>query len=291
MQYENRQPPEGINTTRESHVAIFLKLAVVALIVVLLLVVGAWLLGAQVARFIPFEKERQWSASVADKMVEADLINPNTPAGLQLYLDDLVARMQSHMDVPDGFELDIHYGSDDLFNAFTFIGGHLVFNRGLLKRMPNEDALATVVAHEIAHAAHRDPLTALTGGVGSTLVLQMILGGSGSNIGYLVNAGQLTSLSFSRDMETDADRAALAAIYREYGHVAGAAGLFNTFLQVEGEQGGYAGGWLAEFSQTHPLTRNRVDAVYKLADDNGWPIRSEKMTPLPEQFHQWLDSE
>ena len=51
----------------------------------------------------------------------------------------------------------MHYDPGGTFNAYATAGGQLVFYRGLLEAMPHENALATVVAHEIAHVAHRDP--------------------------------------------------------------------------------------------------------------------------------------
>ena len=80
----------------------------------------------------------------------------------------------------EGMAVTVHYDPAGTVNAFATAGGNLVFYRGLLERMPHENALAMVVAHEIAHVLHRDPLAALGGGVASTVALLVLTGNAGS---------------------------------------------------------------------------------------------------------------
>ena len=46
-------------------------------------------------------------------------------------------------------------------NAYACPGGLIFINKGLLKDMQNEDQLAAVLAHEVAHVADRDGIDAI----------------------------------------------------------------------------------------------------------------------------------
>jgi predicted Zn-dependent protease len=94
-------------------------------------------------------------------------------------------------------------------NAFCMPGGKIAFFYGLLERLQlSDDEVAMVMGHEIAHALRehareRMGKTAATRGaieIGSAL---LGLGGGGR---YLADmGGQLVTLKFSRDDETEAD--------------------------------------------------------------------------------------
>jgi predicted Zn-dependent protease len=87
----------------------------------------------------------------------------------------------------------------------------------------------------------------------------------------LGNTSLLTSLSFSRDQESAADRLAVAALVKRYGHARGATQLFAILKQ----QHNSLGGKMPEFFATHPLDENRTAAVKVLAQQNGWPLQGD----------------
>ncbi len=69
---------------------------------------------------------------------------------LDTYLNDMVQRIVT-VARPRPFTYSIRVVQDASINAFTFGGGILYVNAGLLARMENESQLAMVLAHEIAH--------------------------------------------------------------------------------------------------------------------------------------------
>jgi predicted Zn-dependent protease len=94
-------------------------------------------------------------------------------------------------------------------NAFCMPGGKIAFFYGLLERLQlSDDEVAMVMGHEIAHALRehareRMGKTAATRGaieIGSAL---LGLGGGGRTLADM--GGQLVTLKFSRDDETEAD--------------------------------------------------------------------------------------
>src|SRR5438132_3468109 len=69
---------------------------------------------------------------------------------LDAYLGDIVQRLAA-VAHPRPFTYSIRVVKDASINAFTFGGGILYVNAGLLARMDNEGQLAMVLGHEIAH--------------------------------------------------------------------------------------------------------------------------------------------
>jgi len=283
VRYENRQSPEGINVTKVNPFAQFLKLLAMAAIFIVLLVVALQLFGSTLAKKIPFKYEVQLMNSLDINLSE---VEPS--AEIVLYLNELAARVVSELPLSEDKQILVHYNNEPVFNAFATIGGNLLFYRGLLEKMPNENALAMVMAHEIAHINHRDPISGLGGGVASMIALSMITGDSGFAGSLLTQAGTVTATQFTRSMETAADTAALGAVYGLYGHVNGAGSLFEIMGGVQSDNKSVPD-WLERFAATHPLSNDRVKAVTETARQNGWSTDGE-LTPLPDSFMDWLNT-
>ncbi len=282
MRYENRQPPEGINITRVNPYTQFFKLLLAATLFLVLLVVALQFLGGFMAKRVPFTYEKQ----VSDKL-GIDLNSAGASPEMIRYLNELAIRVSPGMQLGESVAVDVHYNSENVFNAFATMGGNLVFYRGLLKEIPHENALAMVMAHEIAHINHRDPMAALGGGVTSLIFTSFITGSSGLAERFLNKATTLTSMQFTRSMESAADEAALRGVNALYGHVNGAADLFEVMGDLTGDTNRNPN-ILERFATTHPLRDDRIGAIVSLAKDNEWTLEG-KLTPLPAEFWQWLN--
>ena len=274
MKFRNPRIPEGINTSSEHPLKEFVILLAAA---VLLIVLLAWLLGSfggQRARQLPFEHE---SALVPVGMLDSD-----AGSDLQGYLDALAARLVAEMALPDGMQIRLHFSADDTFNAFATLGGNVLLYRGLVESLPHENALAMLIAHEIAHVVHRDPIVGIGRAAAVQLVFGLLLGNP--NLSVLGNAGIYTQLHFSREMERDADAAALAAVNAVYGHVAGARDLF---LRIRAERERAGVGEPPAIFNSHPLDAQRRRAIAELARRRGWSPDGAT-TPLPAAFAAWV---
>lgn len=286
--YENRLPDDSVNVTPHHPGLHFLKLMSLAVIFVTVVVILLNYIGSSVAKAVPFRYELSLMSKIDIEFGDEEAVD------IQSYLHRLSNDLADHMPIPDGFTFDIHYNGEETFNAYATLGGNLVFYRGLLQRMPNENALAMVLAHEMAHVVHRHPAAGVGGGLSASLVLMLLdaAGGGGLAGDILTRSGSLTQLGFSRDMETEADRTALAALAAYYGHVDGAATLFEIMNGDETETESDSGleklkDVMSEFSSTHPLEENRIETLSELAKNNDWP-QVGQVTPLPAGYHSWL---
>lgn len=273
MQYENPEIPEGINVSREHHLKEFALLTggAVAVVLAVALLLG-WAAELFAAR-VPFSYECEIAGEFAPQAMTEDPASAVVETELQTLADTLAA----HMRLPAEMRIRVHYVDDaDTVNAFATLGGHIVVFRGLLARMPSENALAMVLAHEIAHVLHRDPIVALGRGMAVGVALAAIAGVSGDNLTDRVfgTAGTLTALSFSRDQERTADAAAIAAIAARYGHVADAAAVFESLADVDDGQTLRP----PEFLSSHPGLNTRRTEIGAYAAARGWPLNG---TPRP----------
>lgn len=176
------------------------------------------------------------------------------------------------MDLPEGMKINVSVVNSDVVNAFATLGGNVVFFTGLLETLPDENTLAMVMAHEIAHIKLRHPLRALGRGVVVGLAVATVAGSSANGIvdELIGSTGMLTALSFTRDQESAADELAVKALVSRYGHANGSTQLFEILSKEQDRANGSSGVNLPEFFATHPLSQNRIAAIEEQTIINNW---------------------
>ena len=311
MEYENPKIPEGINTSDEHPLKGFFILVIgtVTLLAVLsfaLAISGSWLAGripyATEAKIVEkfserFLNEADFDADPTDEEAAEDQSSHDQSSesestgsvavvekrrAIEAYLQNQVNELAALMDLPPKMQLTVNYVDDDVVNAFATLGGNLIFYRGLLEALPNENALSMLLAHEIAHVKFRHPITSLGRGMAVSVGLSLLTGKT-EGIEFLGNSGIYTILHFSRKMERASDHEALQALYRRYGHLNGAESLFSA-IQNEREDEEPP-----EFFSSHPLDDDRLKAIETIALEKGWSLDGE-LTQIPD-FWGEKDSE
>lgn len=143
-------------------------------------------------------------------------------------------------------------------NAFALPGGTMVMSDALVRMFPDDDVIASVLGHELAHVSQVHSLEQLYRSLSVYVLVVLIVGDAGPILeDILLEGGVLLSLSFSRQHETEADeigvRTAQAAGYDPRG-------LVTFFEELEKEFG--AGG--PSFMSTHPSHTDRIDHIEEL---------------------------
>lgn len=279
----NRLPAEGINSSNDHPLreAAWLVAATLATLAVLVWAVG---LGARwAAPRLPFAAEVALAEGWVDPMLAARAPAPGTPgqarhAERDAALQALAARVAAAMDLPPGMTVQVGLDPSPQLNAFATFGGRVRVFRGLLDALDSEDALAALLAHEIAHVRQRH----LAANAGRGLALALVLGvvsadaGAVAARGLLGGATDLALKGYSREQETEADAAAVAAVVALYGHAGGVQALFETLGR---SLAGRPGTEVPELLRTHPQTGQRIAAARALAADRGWRLEGP-LTPL-----------
>ncbi len=281
MSYENPQQPEGINVSdehpvRELFVLLSAVIAGVVVLVILLSSIASWL-----AQFVPFSTEQQLAEMIG---VEAmfDSADESTPdaevRARKAYVLQLSQQLIDRTEFDDGVTTTVHYSPSETINAFALLGGHIVIYEGLVSRLPNENALAMVLAHEIGHIKLRHPIVAMSRGLTVSLALGSFIGMTDNAfVGRIVEwIGYSSTLSYSRDQERAADAFATALLIEHYGHLNGAEDLFTAFQSAYGESDSDTMLPTVEFLSTHPGLPERIEELGEQAEELG-----ASGTPIP----------
>ncbi|MDR5592011.1 M48 family metallopeptidase [Christiangramia sp. SM2212] len=168
------------------------------------------------------------------------------------------------------FRWEFNLVKDDQANAFAMPGGKVVVYTGILDEAQNTNGLATIMAHEIAHAladhgaqrmsaAQLQQLGAVAGSVavsGRSESTQQIFAqayGLGTTVGVM--------LPFSRGHESEADRIGLTLMAIAGYDPREAPELWKRMQQNSSGQAP------PEFLSTHPSTQTRINNLTKWAPE------------------------
>ena len=157
---------------------------------------------------------------------------------------------------------------DSRINAFALPGGFIGVHTGLIEAARNEDELAGVLAHEVAHVTQRHIARAIHARsrqsmLSTALMLgAMILGAAGGD-GDVVQAGialaQGTAaqqqINFTRSNEFEADRIGINALAEAGFDPHGMASFFEVMSRQEISSPDLR---TPEFLRTHPVTTTRI---------------------------------
>lgn len=159
---------------------------------------------------------------------------------------------------------------DTIVNAFATPGGYVYVYTGLLKFIDNEATLASILAHEIAHAERRHSTARMTKQYGVDFLLSLVLGNNPSQYATIA-ANLFTGLGFlknSRDDEYEADEYAFKYLQTSIWYP-GAMTYF--FDKVKSGNASF----LEVLLSTHPMPEDRIQKVKDLINAAGLATPTE----------------
>ena len=276
MDYSNPEIPEGINYSQTHPLKEFVLLMAGVLGTLLVIFAALAFFADRLAHHIPFSVEKDIETFVVS--------GSGQNASMTAYLQQLADRIAITQELEEGMEIRVHYVDDDVVNAYATLGGNVIFFRGLLEKMPHENALAMIMAHEIAHIKHRHPIRSLGKGIVIGVAVSLIDSSMGDAIvsDIVGNTGMLTMLKYSRTHENEADDTALASLNQLYGHVHGADELFKYISETS--KGDFD--FRPEFLTTHPDVEKRIAKIQVQASAQP----QQDMQPLPPEYSNWLQA-
>lgn len=155
------------------------------------------------------------------------------------------------------------FDNDEAVNAFALPGGYIWVYTGLLKIIDNQDQLAAVIGHEIAHVTAGHPNARLSSQYATQAGLQAVnaflegqVGGSTKTIMALLGLGSQVGilLPFSRSQEQEADILGLQYMARAGFDPGQSIQLWKNMSRAGGEKP-------PEFLSTHPSDYSRIQTL------------------------------
>jgi predicted Zn-dependent protease len=211
------------------------------------------------------------------------------------YVNSIVRRLASAAPGPRfPYQARVVNASD--INAFALPGGYMYVNRGLIEAVRNEDELAGVLAHEMAHVAERhgtEQLTKAYGVQAGAGLLAQILAGRDGRLGVpeqVVGSLGLNALmmKFSRNAENEADRVGAQTMARAgYDPMAMA-----TFFDLLQQQRGRNPNAVAQFFSSHPSPANRSANIRRQAQslDRGRTARTGNLRAVQSRLDRYPEA-
>jgi len=151
----------------------------------------------------------------------------------------------------------------DQINAFVMPGGKIVVYEGILRAAQNQDQLAAVIGHEIAHETAEHTKSKLLQGRSAQVgisVAAVVLGGGHYGATYTaqeaLSQGAMYGLllPYKRGQETEADVIGLEYMAKAGFDPRAAVPLWQNMAAEAGKT-------RAEFTSTHPSSENRIDSL------------------------------
>lgn len=170
---------------------------------------------------------------------------------------------------PQPFDYEFFVVREDDINAFAVPGGKLFANAGLISRVENDDALAGVLGHEVAHSAGhhivRQQQKGAAAGYASLLGLLLGILNPALAIGALA-AGQAAQLSYQRDFEREADYMGI-----EYSRKAGYdPGAMMSLLRQLNQEYSMNPTRMPPYLLSHPMTSERLTNLEAVLGRREW---------------------
>lgn len=152
-------------------------------------------------------------------------------------------------------------------NAFCLPGGKVVVYTGILKVAKNDDQLATVISHEIAHALARhggERMTTSLGLVGLQLIGNIALGShsrysTAFNVAYGLGSQYGIQLPYGRMQENEADEIGIHLMHKAGYKMHEALNFWKNMSKGSSK--------VPEFLSTHPSSNTRIANIKRVIQD------------------------
>lgn len=212
---------------------------------------------------IPPSQEMQLGLQAKEQILKKYHIS-NDP-----YYNDLVRRVSNRIanvaeeEFHPGFTWEFYVLESDQVNAFCLPGGKIFVYTGLLKLVDNEDQLATVIGHEVAHAILRHGSERASIAMVSDLARKLVEKGfnvsSNSwgpifDLAYGVGSKYGVIYPYSRKFEYEADQIGLYLMYKACYDLNEALKFWQKMLKVSKKE-------IPEFLSTHPSDIHRIEKI------------------------------
>ncbi len=258
MRYTPKLPDDKVNNPKENLLLSALKLMFsLALIVSVVYVSLLFAVDYTVEHLSPENEKKLMKYAKVD--FDLNSSEKNT------YLQEVTDRLLKCTKLP--YKIETYLLKEDMVNAFALPGGKILITEGMLKKIKNENELASVIGHEIGHFKHKDHLK----GLGKSLVLGVLSMLVADNYGSMFTTTlRVTDAKYSQSQELSADLFGLDLLECAYGGVKNGETLFARM--DDGESWKY-------FLASHPDFHKRVVLMKEYIKEKGYNENIET-TPL-----------
>lgn len=217
------------------------------------------MIGMSATAYTTFLTENQQNVlpQTDPRAAKVTTIGKRMAAAVESYMNEI-----GHPELLEGFQWTYNTVDDPTVNAWCMPGGRIVFYTGILNLTANDDEIATIMGHEIAHAVaghgneRMSQAVAIQGG--TSVASFLLMSDTNPSLGNAVllqsigDGSQLGMLKFGRKHESESDEMGLIfmnkAGYDPYAAV-------SFWTKMKENSGGQEP---PEFLSTHPSNDRRI---------------------------------
>jgi beta-barrel assembly-enhancing protease len=155
---------------------------------------------------------------------------------------------------------------DSIVNAYALPGGGIIVYDAILHKMKNSAELAALLSHEYSHITLKHTTRNVFRSIAGYLFISVIFSDANGLANLVIdNANKLRNLSYSRELEHEADENGLHILQSNHIAPTGMVQLFETLKKQNDIQ-------IDEIISTHPDLDNRIDFVKQYTAEHPYKL-------------------
>lgn len=225
----------------------------------------------QVAKRFPVEYEVKIGNQMFEGMLQDAKIDSSKSAAINGFFRQLHIETQ--------YPVRIVVVSDSVVNAFAMPGGNIVVYDAILTNMKHPNELAALLGHEFSHVQLKHVTRNIFRTLGSSLFISVIFSDANGIMNLIIeNAQQLKNLSYSRELEHEADENGLAVLKQNRLSPIGMINLFKHLKEAQPFE-------VDETLSTHPDLDSRIDFARQFKQEHPY---QEKVSDSLQYYFELL---
>lgn len=228
------------------------------------------LVADHIANNFPMEYEIEMGAKIYDNILSESNIDTSKTEAINHFFKTL------HID--SKYPVHITVVKDSVVNAFALPGGGIIVYDAIIKKMKTPEELAALLSHEYSHIQLKHTTRNVFRSLAGYLFISIIFSDANGLANLVIdNANQLQNLSYSRELEHEADENGLTILEANQLNSKGMIDLFKTLQKENKIQ-------VNEMISTHPDLENRILFVKEFAEEH--PYQPKQNDSLGYYFNQ-----
>lgn len=203
-------------------------------------------IAGSISRHVPVEIEEQMGQSMYTGLKQ----QYRSDSVLTLLADSFA----NSMNIDSVYDIKVTVVDYPEVNAFAIPGGHIFIYTGLLDKLETKEELAALLSHESSHIILKHSLRSIISELGGYMLFSIFFSDAGALSTLILSAEDLKQLSYSRELETEADVNGISILEKNGIHPEAIISLLNKISSGESTA-------VPEFLSTHPVSETRIEAI------------------------------
>ncbi len=189
----------------------------------------------------------------------------------------------NEMTIESTFPLKLYVVQSDDMNAFALSGGKIIVFSSLLEKIETEAQLAALIGHEVSHIENRHVLKNIARNFSGVIFVSVLFGDiNGATAVLMDNAHMFSQLSYTRDLEKEADLFGLDIMRESNVDLHGMPQLFEILEKETGID-------VPTYLSNHPMLKDRIEYTEKIANEQDEFIANTILQEKWQQIKKSLD--